>query len=292
MNKNFECPICKMPYNPQRIDLRLELPIGDLVIYRCLCGLGYSNYAVQGIPTDSIYDASYFNHMRFNDEHGRKEYIRHLIPYFERAIHIAQLSAKQGSLLDVGCATGDFLDYAVKAGWEAEGTDISGYAVAKARERGLRAFVCSINELAQRQGLYNVITLWDVIEHLPDITNAMKVLSNKLLPGGIIIIKTVSRTSITDLLARVIYAGSLHYVASPLKRMYVPGHLYYFTPRLLRKFISMFGETVFITQTDPPPEALVAPGLMRIGLITVFFVQKVFGMTYELVAALMPKKVN
>ena len=115
--------------------------------------------------------------------------------------------------------------------------------------------------------------MWDVIEHLPDMVKALKIVSERTLPGGVIIIKTVSRRSIVDFLARAVYISSLHRIVGPLRRMYVPGHLFYFTPSTLNKVLSKFGEVLFIDYTDTPPDAPISSGFMKTGLRSMFLIQ-------------------
>lgn len=289
MGKGFLCPVCGSPHDKRRMDISLPYPAGSLEIYRCRCGLGYSNYAVDGVPAD-VYDYSYYDHIRYTDESSRRLYVSHLVPSLERAVKEAGLDSGRKRLLDIGCATGDFLEYASEAGWRAEGIDVSGFAVETARKRGLAARVCPIEDLDSLGSTYDVITMWDVIEHLPDMASALGYVARALSPGGVAVIKTVSRRSIVDFMARAVYTATLHRAAGPLKRMYVPGHLFYFTPATLERLISRFGEALFIEHTDTPPEALVPPGLMRAGFRYVFSAQKALGMTFELIAAWRPGK--
>lgn len=287
MSSNFICPVCGKENVEPKLDLNIGIPEG-FQIYRCACGLGYSNYSIQGIPED-IYNYAYYDHIRYNDPLSRKKYIDHLIPYFNKSVSMAKLTPARKRLLDVGCATGDFLTWAVSNGWDADGIDISEFAVEKAKERGLNASWCSLEDLPDREGLYDVITMWDVIEHLSDMTKALEILSKKISPGGVIIIKTVSRISLVDFLARGIYKLSFNHLSGAIRRMYVPGHLFYFTPRVLKRFISKFGGVLFVAGADTPAEALVSSPLVRGGLTAMFFAQKILGITFELIVAYIPK---
>lgn len=287
-NDAYACPVCSFAHDSRCLDIRLPYPDGNLEIYRCVCGLGYSNYALSGV-TAEVYDSTYYDHIRYSDS-SRQGYVGHLVPYFKKAVEAAGLSPERRRLLDIGCATGDFLEYATRSGWEAEGVDISGFAVACCRERGLKATVCPIEKLSDLGSTYDVITMWDVIEHLPDMVQAMRAVSERLTRGGVVVLKTVSRRSVVDYLARAVYTGTLHAVAGPLKRMYVPGHLYYFTPYTLRSFLAKFGETLFIAYTDTPPDALHASAAMRTTLRGIFSIQRAFRMSYELISAWTPRR--
>lgn len=73
-----------------------------------------------------------------------------------------------GRLLDVGCATGEFLREMQAHGWEVQGVEISPQAAAIAQERhGLNIFVGPLTSFDAAAGMFDIITLWDVLEHLP-----------------------------------------------------------------------------------------------------------------------------
>jgi ubiquinone/menaquinone biosynthesis C-methylase UbiE len=101
----------------------------------------------------------------------------------------------QGKLLDIGCATGDFLITA-REYYEAEGLDLSEWASKIARDRGLTIHTCLIRELPYSEH-YDVITLWGVIEHFEfpkeEVINMRKILKKK----GIVCIWTGDISSVT-----------------------------------------------------------------------------------------------
>lgn len=81
------------------------------------------------------------------------------------------LAGRQGRLLDVGCGLGYFVKrVAAVPGWDAHGYEISRQAVAYARETlGLANVHCGkVEESHFAPGSFDVITLWDVIEHIPN----------------------------------------------------------------------------------------------------------------------------
>jgi 2-polyprenyl-3-methyl-5-hydroxy-6-metoxy-1,4-benzoquinol methylase len=95
-----------------------------------------------------------------------------------------------GRLLDVGCATGDWVKAAGEAGFQASGIEISHYAGNIARERGLDVHVGTLLDAPYGDGEFDVITMWDVIEHVPDpVLEARKLLS-LLKPGGAVVMAT------------------------------------------------------------------------------------------------------
>ncbi|MEK7447850.1 MAG: hypothetical protein AAB019_00020 [Planctomycetota bacterium] len=80
-NKIFPCPVCGSAHNSKRLDLSLSRQKEVFDIYRCVCGLGYSNHALNGTPAD-IYDSLYYEQIRYQVASSRRSYLKHLIPFF------------------------------------------------------------------------------------------------------------------------------------------------------------------------------------------------------------------
>lgn len=97
----------------------------------------------------------------------------------------------RGRLLDVGCALGFFVDAARRRGWRAEGVDISAHAVAYARDvLGVDARAGTIHEAGYEPGTFDVITAWDVIEHVPDPVGELRYMRTLLRDGGLLVLST------------------------------------------------------------------------------------------------------
>ena len=81
----------------------------------------------------------------------------------------ARASRPAGRLLDVGCHVGTFIELAERAGFEVAGVEPSRWAAkrAEARVRG-PVHVGVVEDAPLPEGAYDVVTMWDVIEHLPD----------------------------------------------------------------------------------------------------------------------------
>jgi SAM-dependent methyltransferase len=114
-------------------------------------------------------------------------------PEFPRTLEFAGKKSLR-RVLDVGCGSGSFLDLAKQAGHEACGIELNGQAAAKARARGHVVFERLLHELnpAQTGGTFDLITLFQVLEHLSDPVGVMKQASAFLKPGGFISIAVPS----------------------------------------------------------------------------------------------------
>lgn len=97
-----------------------------------------------------------------------------------------------GVLLDVGCATGAFLAFMAAHGWQVQGVEPSPRAAAIARQRGLPIHNRVLTEAALSPDTFDVVTLWDVLEHIPDPLDTLRAAGRVLKPGGVIIVRVPS----------------------------------------------------------------------------------------------------
>jgi SAM-dependent methyltransferase len=98
---------------------------------------------------------------------------------------IRKLNSGYGSVADIGAGTGAFLEAASKNGWKVSGVEPSVKARTFAKERGIN-LESSIDDLKGQQ--YDVVTLWHVLEHLPDLESTVNKISELVKPGGSLII--------------------------------------------------------------------------------------------------------
>ncbi len=143
-------------------------------------------------------------------------------------------------LLDAGCGFGTFVAMMQVRGWEAEGVDPSPTVVAAARRKGHRVRLGTLEGLEEADRTYNAITMFYVLEHLPDPIGALRKVAGLLVPGGVLLLRVPHTTPIVRLLAPIGLGRALY---DP------PYHLYDFSSAVLRE---MLGRTGFVDiQTFP-----------------------------------------
>jgi 2-polyprenyl-3-methyl-5-hydroxy-6-metoxy-1,4-benzoquinol methylase len=98
---------------------------------------------------------------------------------------INSLQPQKGRILDIGAGTGEFLSVAKNDGWKTMGVEPSDRAKAIAKNKGV-SFVEETSELENHS--FDVISMWHVLEHVPDLDKQIKELKRLLKPTGTLII--------------------------------------------------------------------------------------------------------
>lgn len=136
---------------------------GYLPIVRCVrCGLMMTSPRDDEVTLGRVYS-------ELTDRTGEQDDEARTRNLAEQLALVERRHRPPGRLLDVGCGTGLFVCAAQKAGWEATGVDASAWAVAHAGERcpGARFRAGLLPEVDFPAGSFDVVTLWNVLEHLP-----------------------------------------------------------------------------------------------------------------------------
>jgi len=98
---------------------------------------------------------------------------------------INSYQSSKGVILDIGAGTGDFLSVAQNDGWKTIGVEPSDKAKAIAKSKGV-SFVENTSELESHS--CDVISMWHVLEHVPDLDQQIKELKRLLKPNGTLIV--------------------------------------------------------------------------------------------------------
>ena len=233
MLENVRCALCGAD------DTRPVTEIDGLHIVRCqLCGLVYVNPRYAEERLQELYTELYYDHdgirnglefFGYDDYLSDEENIK--LSFAKRLRTIERLSHK-GTLLDVGCATGFFLDLARAHGWEVLGTEVSAFSASYARERlALDVRLGTLSQLNLDAQSFDAVTMWDVIEHVAHPLAELHDVQRILRPNGLLSIITPD-------------AGS--WVARLLGPRWeefrrVREHIYFFSKRTLAEMLGKAG---------------------------------------------------
>jgi 2-polyprenyl-3-methyl-5-hydroxy-6-metoxy-1,4-benzoquinol methylase len=143
--------------------------------------------------------ALHYERRRHNvwDEEILSDAAEHFYRDARRTVHdqfLAEVSRRRvpGKLLDIGCGLGVFMAAAAAAGWDVYGCDTSASWVARARSRvGVDRVVHAGAHAGMFGGRrFDLITLWDVLEHVYDPISTLTAVRHLLAPGGELFIRT------------------------------------------------------------------------------------------------------
>jgi 2-polyprenyl-3-methyl-5-hydroxy-6-metoxy-1,4-benzoquinol methylase len=134
---------------------------------------------------------------------------------------INQMHPDKGAILDIGAGTGDFLSIAKQENWQVTGIEPNQKAKAIASKKGV-SFRESTKDLKNQS--FDVITMWHVLEHVPDLEFQLKELKRLLKPNGTIIIAVPNFNSY-----------DAKYYKSFWAAYDVPRHLWHFSKTAIKK---------------------------------------------------------
>lgn len=204
-------------------------------IVKCInCGLIYVGNRVRNLNT--IYDVEkyYSRGCSIGGGRGYQDYISHKnskIKDFGKKLSKIESYGKKGRILDVGCATGFFLYVAKERKWKTFGVELSKYSSNYARDEfGLNVFTGELIDEKLPGGHFDVITMWDVIEHIQDPLSNLKEANRILKDNGLIVISTADVNSLNAVLSKEKWS-----LFAP------PMHLYYFSKKTLKQMLEKTG---------------------------------------------------
>lgn len=182
---------------------RLAASVGGFNYVRCSeCGVERMAEYPTGSEIREFYSKGYmtkkFNdlghHIHFTEEYRATYFAEKDLTFSDLMMDLRKYSGK--SLLDVGCANGQFLEYTEKFGINALGIDISEEMVGEARKNGLN---CEVADLFEVKGAYDLVTFWDVVEHVMDPGAVLEKTRTLLKPGGEVVIQTPCTGMVSEL---------------------------------------------------------------------------------------------
>ncbi|KKS00013.1 MAG: Methyltransferase type 12 [Candidatus Magasanikbacteria bacterium GW2011_GWC2_41_17] len=179
---DFKCLLCSSTNG------RHYLSYQDYPLFECLaCGLVSPNINLDLVNEEAVYDSpsakeDVMEDVINNYEYRKRTYATERLRYLLEKISIPKKDIK---LLDVGCGPGYFLEHLKDGGINYKGLELADFLVEICQNRGLNVARSELKE--EPNNSYNVITLYDVLEHLRNPMEMFKTLNNKLLSGGYVL---------------------------------------------------------------------------------------------------------
>lgn len=197
------------------------------------CGLGFQ----APLPTDEELTALYESLVdeAYTDERGPRALAVSLAVRLLRRY----AGSTRGRLLDVGCAAGIFLEEAAKDGWDVAGVEPSAFLRGQASPAVRDRIQAGVFRDVGGAEIYDVVTFWDVLEHVRDVPDTLAHAAKLLRPGGLLMVNVPDRSSV---------------IARAFGRRWpllLPEHLHYFTPGSLTSLYERAGIIPLGTHLHP-----------------------------------------
>ena len=219
-----ECPVCGgKNVNPLLTVKDHSVSGEDFVLWQCAdCSLRFT----QDVPNENSIgpfykSADYISHTNTNKGFINKAYqkVRNYTLQQKAGLITDETNLATGSILDLGCGTGAFLNVMKNKGWQVTGIEPD----ENARRLANTLYGLNIVEPTALNNLqdasFDAITLWHVLEHVHQLHDYVEHLKRLLKPGGKIFIAVPNYQSRDSGIYRS------HWAAYD-----VPRHLYHFTP--------------------------------------------------------------
>jgi 2-polyprenyl-3-methyl-5-hydroxy-6-metoxy-1,4-benzoquinol methylase len=219
---------------------RHEFSTAGFDVFRC----GRCSHAFvpdQGLAAelDAAYAKAYYQSEGESDDMsargGYGDYLAKIdqrkVAFGDRLDWIEASGARGGAILDYGCAVGLFVKVAQDRGWKAAGYERSAWAAQFGRDKfGIRIEQGFGEHDPFGAASFDVVTMWDVIEHVENPRRILQLIKHWIKPGGTLAVTTVNASSLGARLA-----------GRRWRHLIPPHHLQFFTRQSLTALLTGLG---------------------------------------------------
>lgn len=229
MNK-LVCPICKNKKSQQ------EINTPRLKVFQC------SSCKISFVPKNTMIDKpdkDYF------DQYSEQKYISYYKSFrmkiFKQNWKIIKHLIPRGNAVDLGASYGWFIQCAPKS-WSVIGIERSKKVSAEARAKGIPVLTGDENLLKKKRSQYDLITLHNVFEHLPNPLLSLRIFNKALKPRGLLVIAIPNKDGLINRLSRL---ASRFKIYSPIYTLFQAGspspHFFYYNTKAIESLLGLEG---------------------------------------------------
>jgi len=196
------------------------------------CGLIYTNPRPSLDALKGYYPEEYYTSVLGVRRQSRDDCLK-----FRRRYEQVFQFKRAGRILDIGCSDGGFLDFMQGRGYDVQGVEIDKSCVEYAKAwRGLDVFLGRLEEAGFPDHSADVVTMWDVLEHMPDPIGTLLEVRRILRHDGLLLIGAPN-----------IGSWEARLFGSKWFGLEIPRHLYHFSPSTLEKILEKSGFKIVTT---------------------------------------------
>ncbi|HAD05069.1 MAG: hypothetical protein A2091_12680 [Desulfuromonadales bacterium GWD2_61_12] len=228
--------------------------VGEWSIGKCArCEVIYVNPAPFFEPTLEFSQVSKdFQYTQYMHQTITPEILRHetqqLLGHLREITRLTGQTLQTPRYLEVGCGSGASVRAATDLGWQATGIDIDPELIAAGRQQLQVDLRCvPLLQSGLPEGAFHFIRLRDVIEHLPDPYDNLRMIRRLLAPGGVALFVTPNEDGLPTKM-RLLLGGVRDRVAT----VPPPHHLHGFTPQTLNRLLHRAGFKCLAGKTTTP----------------------------------------
>lgn len=230
MKTHKNCPIC----GNNKLEPSLEVADFFLTqeqfhIMKCPnCGFEMT----QPFPDKNEIERYYQSDEYYSHPHKKKSLVSLLYEKVKQRnlkykFRIATSGLNRGVVLDIGCGSGDFMEFAKNKNWNVCGIEPNALARNYAEQKLKIQIFNSLESATPHKTSFDVITLWHVLEHIENLNEQVEAIKKLLKPGGRVVIALPNPDSY-----------DAKYYGKFWAAYDVPRHLYHFRFKNIREFMS------------------------------------------------------
>ena len=217
----------------QGLDLYLNRPENHTLVRCKNCGLIYQNPKLQEDELLAHYPTANYElySQPINNEKSPIRRADRQLSMIRRYRRIMKHTEQPGHILDIGCATGSFIAIMRDQGWEVSGVELNPEVAQYARTvLNLNVHPGTLEQAGFSDDSFDVVTMWDVFEHVLNPKATLKEIVRILKPGGTLVISVPNPSSLEARIFGANWAGWDR-----------PRHLHLFTPAVLKRYLKDAG---------------------------------------------------
>jgi SAM-dependent methyltransferase len=276
LDYQHRCPVC----DADRIERGYDL--GEFEVLRCAsCQTAWRSNMYRPEQVAAMYEDEPYEEHPFFGYDSDAETLRKVPRYrrFQHGLEVIEREVGVGRLLDVGCGAGTFMAIAAARGWDVYGVEMNEALCTEVDKAvGAGRVTCGAFEaLDPEEHRYDVITMWDVIEHVLDPVAFVERAQRMLRPGGVIVICTPDEESVLAGTGKWIHRVSGGRWSYPALALHPRYHTFFFSGTSLENLftargmhvVESYSQAAFAAHSDlaSPAQKLVIGMIERVAAL-------------------------